>query len=453
MYKKISKIHLIGIGGIGMSGIAKLLHSHDYIVSGSDLKDSENVRQLIESGIKVYLDHKNENVVGAELVVTSSAIREDNPELVYAKQKQIPIISRAEMLAELMRLKYGIAIAGAHGKTTTTSMVGMILLVADLDPTIVVGGRMDNISGTNARLGKGNFMVVEADESDGSFSQLSPSIAVVTNIDQEHIDYYQSMNNLKKAFLNFLNKPPFYGISIFNGDDTNLKLLRSKITRRYKSYGFSASNHYRITNYRVTNEGSEFVLYTNNKETHSVRLRVHGKHNALNASAAFAVADELEIPSFKIIEGLETFSGVQRRFQIKGQISGITFIDDYAHHPSEIEATLLAAKEKYKNSHLLVLFQPHRYSRFENLFDRFATCFFNCDILAITDIYAAGEKPIKELNSINLVENIIKLGHKNTVYVPSLMDGIQTLLKNAKPGDVILTLGAGDITSVYSKLF
>ncbi len=453
MYRKINKIHLIGIGGIGMSGIAQLLHNHGYTVSGSDIKESETLKQLASKGIKVYYGHRKENIENAELVVFSSAIKEDNPEIIHAKQEQIPIIPRAEMLAELMRLKYGIAVAGAHGKTTTTSMIGIILIAAGLDPTIVVGGRMDNIGGTNARLGKGDFMVVEADESDGSFSKLSPSISVVTNIDQEHLDHYQSMANLKKAFLNFLNKPPFYGTSIFYGDNTNLRLLRSKITRRYKTYGFSNNNHYKITDYTIKENGSEFKISINNEKTYCIKLNVHGKHNALNATAAFAVADELDISIDKILEGLATFSGVQRRFQIKGQISGVTFIDDYAHHPSEIEATLTAAREKYKSSRIFVLFQPHRYSRIENLFDRFTTCFFNCDMLAISDIYSAGEKPINEISSAHLVENIIKLGRKNVIYVSSLIEGIQTLLNNAKNGDIILTLGAGDITSVYSKLF
>jgi UDP-N-acetylmuramate--alanine ligase len=437
MYKKINRIHLIGIGGIGMSGIAELLVRNGYSVSGSDLSRG---------------GHSAEHIEGAELVVYSSAIRPDNPELVAATEKGIPTIPRAEMLAELMRMKYGIAVAGAHGKTTTTSMISTVLMEAGLDPTIVVGGRLDNFGGTNARLGGGEFMVVEADESDGSFNKLSPSIAIVTNLDREHMDYYRTMRRLRKAFLSFLNSVPFYGLCVFCGDDPYLRMLQYRVTRRKKTYGFSTNNHYRVESYTVSGQGTECRVGVDGS-TEALRLQVPGRHNVLNALAALAVADELSIPRSRSLKGLAAFQGVQRRFQKRGEIEGVVFIDDYAHHPSEIRATLSAAREQYPDVKIRVVFQPHRYSRVEDLFEQFSRCFQDCDAIAITDIYAAGEAVIPGVESGGLVERIRREGVENSRHIPSAMEGIQTWLAQSKPGDIILTLGAGDLPNVYKQLF
>jgi UDP-N-acetylmuramate--alanine ligase len=452
MYNKIKRIHLIGIGGIGMSGIAELLQRNGYLVSGSDLQRSESVRHLESLGIQVHLGHQAENVAGAELVVFSSAVRPENPEMVAATQKEIPTIPRSEMLAELMRLKYGIAVAGAHGKTTTTSMTALALMQAGLDPTIVVGGRMDNFGGTNARLGSGEFMVVEADESDGTFNKLKPSIAVVTNLDREHMDFYGSMDRLRDAFLSFLNAVPFYGLSVICGDDPALAMLSHRVSRRKTTYGFGADNQYRIESYEADETGSRVGINIRG-ETYQLRLQVPGKHNALNAMAALAVADELSIPRQATFEGLSSFQGVQRRFQRRGEKDGVLFVDDYAHHPREIAATLAAARERFPKSRIRVIFQPHRYTRVEDLFEDFSSCFKDCDSVAVTDIYSAGEAPIPGVQSGLLVENIKRNGQDAALHVAKPIDGVEAMLRVSVPGDVIFTLGAGDLPSVYKTLF
>ncbi len=435
-----------------MSGIAKLLLMDGYEVSGSDLAAGETVRQLESMGARILLGHQAENIAGAELVVYSSAIREDNPELTGARERQIPVILRADMLAELMRLKHGIAVAGAHGKTTTTSMIGTILTDAGLDPTIVVGGRMDNFGGTNARLGKGEFMVVEADESDGSFNRLSPSLAVVTNIDREHMEHYQTMAALKKAFLSYLNRVPFYGLNVLCGDDRHLRSLMPKIERKKVTYGFAKENHYVLSDYHGTPQGSESTV-TYQGTTDTLKLLVPGRHNALNALAALAIVDEISISRKQSLEALKNFRGVQRRFQLRGEKSGVLFIDDYAHHPREISATLSAARERYPNGRIRVVFQPHRYSRVEDLFDQFSACFSQCDAVAIMDIYAAGEKPIAGIHGDSLVESIARTGHPQAIYQPNSLTAVETWLRDSSPGDVIFTLGAGDLPNVYRYLF
>jgi len=452
MYNKVNKIHLVGIGGIGMSAIAELLLREGYQVSGSDLKANEIVKGLIARGVKFYQGHARENVLNTELVVYSSAINPENPEMAQALSQQTPVIARAEMLAELMRLKYGIAVAGAHGKTTTTSMIATILMEANLDPTIVVGGRMDNFGGTNARLGSGEFMVVEADESDGSFNKLSPSIAVVTNMDREHMDHYKTMARLKKAFLSFLNKVPFYGLSVVCGDDPYLRVLYSKIDRRKKTYGFRPDNHYHVVSYSSHSEGTCSRIQVGN-ENFELNLQVPGKHNVLNALAALAVAEELSIPRNTALAALNRFQGVQRRFQRRGERNGVLFIDDYAHHPSEIRATLQAARERFQGKKIRAVFQPHRYSRVEDLLDQFSTCFKDCDSIAITDIYAASEAPVPGLESSVLVDNISHLGHPNAFYIKTPLEGIEHFLNESQPGDIILTLGAGDLPNVYKQIF
>lgn len=435
-----------------MSGIAELLLRHGYEVSGSDLNYGEALKQIERLGVRVLVGHQASHVAGTELIVHSSAIKPENPELVAARDWKIPVIPRAEMLAELMRLKTGIAVAGAHGKTTTTSMISLALMEGGLDPTIVVGGRMDNFGGTNARLGKGEFMVVEADESDGSFNKLSPSIAIVTNMDREHMDYYITMRRLKTAFTSFLNKIPFYGLAVICADDPYLRTLQHRVTRRKKSYGFSADSDYRVVDYSPGPLLTECtVIADGHKE--KMTLQVPGRHNMLNALAALVVADELSIPREKSLKGLASFQGVQRRFQKRGELAGVHFIDDYAHHPSEISATLAAARERFPASRIRVVFQPHRYSRVEDLFDQFSSCFSACDAVAITDIYAAGEQPIPGVDSQILVENLQRLGHGNARHVEKPMQGIETWMQQSVPGDVILTLGAGDLPNVYKHLF
>lgn len=452
MYCNIKRIHLVGIGGIGMSGIADILLRSGYQVSGSDLNYNETMKSLESRGAKIFTGHRAENVLEADLLVYTSAVDPTNPELAMALEKQIPVIPRAEMLAELMRLKYGIAVAGSHGKTTTTSFIGLALVEGGLDPTVVVGGRVDHFGGRNALLGSGDFMVVEADESDGSFNKLTPSIAVITNIDREHMDHYKTMGQVKKAFSSFLEKVPFYGVCIVCGDDPYLRMLLPKISRRKKTYGFSADNHYRILSYSPTSEGTLSQIEVGNK-TFELKLRVPGKHNVLNAVAALAVADELNVPVEKTLSSLASFGGVQRRFHYRGSIKGVTFIDDYAHHPSEIRATLLAASERFPKSNIRVVFQPHRYSRVEDLFDEFSTCFKKCTHVAVTDIYAAGEKPIDGIHSEFLSQSISRSSVEDSRYIARPMDAIQTWLDESEEGDVILTLGAGDLPSVYKQLF
>ncbi len=452
MYKKIQRIHFIGIGGIGMSAIAEVLSRHGYRVSGSDLGKNESVRHLESLGIQVFQGHAGSHIAGAELVVFSSAILADNPELVAAKQGEIPSIPRAEMLAELMRLKTGIAVAGAHGKTTTTSLISVALVDAGLDPTIIVGGRVDHLGGANARFGRSEFLVAEADESDGSFSKLSPCLAVVTNIDREHMDYYGTMTRLRNRFLSFVNKVPFYGLVVLFGDDPYVKLMRPRITRRKKTFGFGERNDYRIVEYQCTPAGTACEVRIG-RERELLRLQIPGRHNALNALATLAVTDELSIPRKQAIESMGNFGGVRRRFQQRGEKGGVTFIDDYAHHPSEITATLSAARERFPQGKVRVIFQPHRFSRVEDLFDRFSSCFKDCDQLCLVDIYPAGEKPIPGIHSEVLAENIERQGSVLVKYCSSQTLALETCLLSAKPGDVILTLGAGDLPNVYKELF
>ncbi len=452
MYNRFNKIHLIGVGGIGMSGIAELLRRNGYTVTGSDVKSNETIRQLEANGVRVFIGHAEENVAQAELIVFSSAISNENPEMIAAEKNQIPAIPRAEMLAELMRLKYGIAVAGAHGKTTTTSMISLILVQAELDPTIVVGGRMDNFGGTNARMGMGKFMVVEADESDGSFNKLTPAIAVVTNVDREHMDHYQTMGKLKNAFSSFLNKVPFYGLCVVCGDDPYLKTILPKVSRRKKTYGFNPGNQYHLESYEPSGTGSKVALNISGEKV-TLQLRVPGKHNALNAVAALAVADELGVDRAVALKALQEFNGVQRRFQKRGEKAGVCFIDDYAHHPSEIRAVLSAAREQYPNSKVRVVFQPHRYSRTEDLLDQFSTSFKACDSVAVTDVYAAGESPIAGIDGSTVADSISREGHVSAQHLSSPKQAIEFFLSESVPGDIIMTLGAGDLPGVYKDLF
>ncbi|MGH9836021.1 MAG: UDP-N-acetylmuramate--L-alanine ligase [Blastocatellia bacterium] len=448
MFKKYQHIHFVGIGGIGMSGIAEVLLNLGYRISGSDAKLSPITERLQKLGAKVFEGHSGANIESAQVVVTSTAVRADNPEVVEAVRRQVPVIPRAEMLAELMRLKYGIAIAGSHGKTTTTSMVATVLDRAGLDPTVVVGGRVNTI-GSNAKLGHGDFMVVEADESDKSFLKLSPTIAVVTNVDLEHLDFYSGIEEIRSCFVQFVNKAPFYGSVIICLDDPNIQMIIPQITRRVMTYGMRAHAEISAFSVQISREsfGSDFAVRRKGEELGRIKLNVPGEHNVLNALAAVAVGLDLEVEFPVIAQGLEAFRGAERRFQIKGLVegerNGILVVDDYGHHPTEIRATLSAAKTSGRR--LVVLFQPHRYTRTAALREEFARSFYDADVVLLSDIYAASEDPIEGVTSQALAEEIEKFGHRRARYIGGVEQGKQALLDVVQSGDLVLTLGAGNV--------
>ncbi len=450
-FRNFQRIHLVGIGGIGMSGIAEVLLTLGYSVSGSDVKPSTITERLQNLGATIHEGHKSANVEGAHVVVTSSAVKQDNPEVVEAHKQKIPVIPRAEMLAELMRLKYGIAVAGAHGKTTTTSMVASILAAAHLDPTFVIGGRV-NQAGTTARLGKGEYFIVEADESDRSFLMFSPVVAVVTTIDREHLDQYSSLDDIQGAFLQFVNRVPFYGAAILCLDEPNVQAIIASVKRPIITYGTSSQADLVISEIKMEGLGSEFRLTYRGEDLGLFRLaNPPGIHNVRNAGAAAAVGLYLNVPAELIREGLANFAGVSRRFDIKGVVNDITVIDDYGHHPAEIRATLEAARG-CKFNRLFVIFQPHRFSRTQHLWDEFCRAFNQADVLALIDIYAASEAPIAGVTSSALADAIREAGHKNVHYFSSMQDGIESLLQQARPGDAILTIGAGNISRASGEL-
>ncbi|MGC1903886.1 MAG: UDP-N-acetylmuramate--L-alanine ligase [Candidatus Acidiferrum sp.] len=450
-FRNFQRIHLVGIGGIGMSGIAEVLLTLGYSVSGSDTKLSPITERLQNLGATIFEGHKLGNVIDAHVVVTSSAIKSDNPEVVEAHKHKIPVIPRAEMLAELMRLKYGIAVAGAHGKTTTTSIVASVLAAAHLDPTFVIGGRV-NQAGTTARLGKGDFFVVEADESDRSFLLLAPVVAVVTTIDREHLDQYASLEDIQGAFIEFVNRVPFYGAVILCLDESNVQAIIPSVKRPIITYGTSSQADLVISDIQVQGLGSEFRFTYKGDDLGIFQLpHPPGIHNVRNAAAAAAVALYLNVPAELIQEGMAKFAGVGRRFDVKGVVNDITVVDDYGHHPVEIRATLEAARaSKFNRS--LVLFQPHRYSRTQHLWDDFSRAFNQADILVLTDIYPASEAPIPGVTSEALANSIREAGHKNVFYYRSMHDGIEHLLREARPGDAILTIGAGNISRASNEL-
>jgi UDP-N-acetylmuramate--alanine ligase len=462
MFAKIQRIHFVGIGGIGMSGIAEVLLNLGYKVSGSDLKSSSVTQRLASLGAATFEGHRAENVAGAEVVVTSSAIATENPEVTEAHQLHIPVIQRAEMLAELMRLKYGIAIAGMHGKTTTTSMVAAVLAAGGLDPTVVVGGRVDAM-GSNARLGKSQYLVAEADESDRSFLKLSPILSVVTNIDREHMDTYRNMRDVKKTFLEFMDRVPFYGMVVACNDDPMLRRLLPDVQRRTVTYGtkrgsdflirFDATKRDPIADARPF---SRFhVTYGKAGERRNdlgeFTLHVPGVHNILNATAAIAVGVGLDIGVDAIRSALDQFRGVDRRFQLKGCAAGISVIDDYGHHPTEIKATLAAAKQcGFRRIH--VIFQPHRYTRTRDLMEDFTTAFNNADSLFVLDIYAASERPIDGITGEALAKNIAVKSQTHARYAGSFESAVQMATSSAESGDMILTLGAGNVSQLGATL-
>jgi UDP-N-acetylmuramate--alanine ligase len=450
-FRNFQRIHMVGIGGIGMSGIAEVLLTLGYSVTGSDTKPSTITERLQDLGATIYEGHAGDNVDSAHVVVISSAVKPDNPEVVEAHKRKIPVIPRAEMLAELMRLKYGIAIAGAHGKTTTTSIVASVLAAAHLDPTFVVGGRV-NQAGTTARVGKGEYFVVEADESDRSFLMFAPVVAVVTTIDREHLDQYASLEDIQSAFTQFVNRVPFYGAAVLCLDEPNVQAIIPNVKRPIITYGTSSQADLLISHIELKGFGSSFRLTYKGEELGEFTLpHPPGIHNVRNAAAAAAVALYLNVPTYLIREGLAKFSGVGRRFDVKGSVNDITVVDDYGHHPVEIRATLEAARA-CKFNRLLVLFQPHRYTRTQHLWNDFSLAFNQADILALLDIYSAGEAPIVGITSAALANTIREAGHKNVNYFESMQNAIEFLLREARPGDAILTIGAGNVSRASNEL-
>ncbi len=450
MYKKIRRIHFVGIGGIGMSGIAEVLHNLGYVVTGSDSRESENTRRLTSLGIRVAIGHQAEHVGEADVVVRSSAVAPDNAELLTARQRLIPVIQRAEMLAELMRMKYGVAVAGTHGKTTTTSMVATILARGGLDPTIVIGGRL-NALGTNARLGRGDFLVAEADESDGSFLTLSPTIAVVTTIDAEHLDYYRDLAHIQDTFVAFINKVPFYGLAVLCLDQENIQSLLPRVEKRFVTYGLRTQADFMAQDIAFKGMTSDCMVLWKHRPLGSLQLKVPGLHNVYNALAATAVGLDLDLDFATIQEALGDFTGVARRFQILGEPRGIMVVDDYAHHPAEIQATLNAAKTGFDRN-VIALFQPHRYTRTKALLQEFATAFYQADRLFVTEIYPAGERPIPGVHGGQIAEAVTHHGHKSVIYVPVKEDLVDAVLAVARPGDIVMTMGAGDIWKIGEEI-
>ena len=452
MFKKYQHIHFVGIGGVGMSGIAEVLLTLGYRVTGSDARRSETVERLERLGAKVYVGHAAAQVEGAHVVVSSSAVARDNVEIAAARQRGVPVIARAEMLAELMRLKYGIAIAGTHGKTTTTSMVAAVLGAGGFDPTVVVGGRVHGL-GTNARLGQGEFLVAEADESDGSFLKLTPTIAVVTTVDAEHLDHYPDLDAIVAAFLAFANKVPFYGAVVVCLDDPNLqRMIPRMMDKRVVTYGLEAGADVTARRLQFAEMRSTFEVVHRGISLGTVNLQIPGRHNVLNALAATAVALDLEMPFPKIQTALASFAGVQRRFQVRGTARDVLVVDDYGHHPAEIRATLAAAKAGF-DRRVITVFQPHRYSRTQHLRDDFLTAFYQSDVLIVMDIYPAGEAPIPGVHARDLADGIAAHGHREVLYLGNDRAAIiDYLCESTRAGDLVLTLGAGDVGQLGGEL-
>ncbi len=447
MYHKQYHIHFVGIGGIGMSGIAELLINLGYTVSGSDITLSDITSRLETLGGTIYRGHSGANIQNADVVVTSSAVKSSNAEVLAAEQLAIPVIPRAEMLAELMRLKYSIAIAGAHGKTSTTSIVSSILAEGGLDPTVVIGGRLKSI-GSNALLGQGEYIVAEADESDGSFLKMSPAIAVVTNIDREHLDYYPDISAIKNAFLEFIQKVPFYGLGVLCLDNEHIQELLPAIKKRFVTYGMSSQADVQARNVRFEGLKSRFDIYSEGETLGEIYLNLPGNHSIANAMAGIAVGRELGIPFPVIKTALEKVEGVQRRLEIKGEQNGITVVDDYGHHPTEIKATLQAIKDAWPNRRKVVVFQPHRYSRTQALFHEFTRSFYQSNVLLVLPIYSAGEQIIEGVNGHDLCEGIMAHGHKEVISTDGIDSAVGHLQKILRRDDVLLTLGAGDVWKV-----
>ncbi len=454
MFSSVKNIHFVGIGGIGMSGIAEILINQGFSVSGSDLAQSENTDYLASLGAKIYIGHKAENInpLETDVVVYSSAVHiNENPETVEAQRLNIPSLRRAEMLAEVSRLNYCLAISGTHGKTTTTSMLGLTLIKAGIDPTVIVGGRLRGLGGTNARLGQGQWTVVEADEYDRSFLQLLPTIAIVNNIDAEHLDIYKDFDDLKNTFIEFANKVPFYGFVSLCLDDKGVKDILSDIKRKTITYGLSRHCDLRADNFIYSEHSSTSDIFRSGNFIGKLNLNIPGLHNIRNALATVSVCLELGVDFKTINQALSEFSGVYRRFEIKGEVNGITVVDDYAHHPTEIQATLQAARSSW-NRRIICAFQPHTYSRTLSFYKDFGASFDDADILVITDVYPAREKPIDGVTGKLIADAATQYGHKNVVYIPNKEDILNELKGMLKEGDVVITMGAGDIWKIANEL-
>ncbi len=449
MYGRTHRIHFIGIGGSGMSGLAEVLLNMGYEVSGSDLKATDVTDRIVSLGGRVFPGHAASNVEGAQVVVYSSAVKPDNPELSAARAAAIPVIPRADMLAELMRMKYGVAIGGSHGKTTTTSMVAVVLQRGGLDPTIVVGGRLKAL-GANAQLGHGRFLVAEADESDGSFLRLAPAVTVITNIDREHLDHYKDLDDIRQAFIYFANRVPFYGVSVLCVDDEHVRGILPSVTKRHILYGTRPGAEIRGVDLTLKPQGSVFQVEAAGRMLGEIELHVPGRHNALNALAAVAVGLELEIGFAHIAEALAGFRGVGRRFELRGEAAGVRVFDDYGHHPTEIAATLAAAKGL--GGRVLIVFQPHRYSRTEALRAEFGRCFGDADMAWVLDVYAAGEPPIPGVSGRTVVDSAREQGASHVHFTPTHAEAVEAALREARAGDVLLTLGAGDVSKLGDLL-
>jgi UDP-N-acetylmuramate--alanine ligase len=448
---KFQRIHFVGIGGSGMSGIAEVLLTMKFQVTGSDLKESAAVKRLVELGGVVHLGHRAENVAGADVVVVSTAVRADNPEVLAAREAKVPVIPRAEMLAELMRLKYGIAIAGTHGKTTTTSMVAKCLHANGFDPTVVIGGRLDSF-GSSARLGQGDYLVAEADESDGSFLLLDPTVAVVTNIDPEHMEHWGDFDRLVDGFVQFANKVPFYGFTAVCLDHPVIQRILPRLRRRAVTYGLSPQADVRADRIRQEGRRLSFRVLRQDQELGEIQLEQPGRHNVLNALAAVSVALELDLPFGRAAAGLHGFSGVDRRFSQRADVGGVLIVDDYGHHPVEIQATLSAAAEAYEGRRVIAVFQPHRYTRVANLKEDFALSFHNASAVVVLPVYAAGEAPIEGADQASLVAAMTEHGHRNVLSASSVDASVDVLEGMVRPGDVVITLGAGDVNRACGLL-
>jgi len=447
---RIRAIHFVGIGGIGMSGIAEVLLAHGFDVSGSDLAEGEATRRLVSLGARVELGHAARHVGDADVVVVSSAVKSDNPEVVEARATAVPVIPRAEMLAELMRLQQGVAIAGSHGKTTTTSLAATVLRAADLDPTVIIGGKL-NVLGSNATRGEGDLLVAEADESDGSFLHLTPNIAAITNIDPEHLDHYGDLAAVKEAFVAFANRVPFYGLVVACLDNANVQDVLPRIEKRTATYGLATQADYRARNIEGAGLATRFEVLHRDQSLGGFEVRMPGVHNVLNSLAVIAIADECGVPHDVTREALRTFEGVQRRFTVLGEEADVVVVDDYGHHPTEVEVTLEAAQKAY-GRRLVVAFQPHRYSRTKHLFDELTRAFNGADVLLLTEVHAAGEEPIEGADGAALTEAIRAHGHRDVTFVPDRGQLAAALQKRLCPGDVVLTLGAGSITRTGPEL-
>jgi UDP-N-acetylmuramate--alanine ligase len=453
MFRKAdTTIHFVGIGGMGMCGIAEVLINLGYKVTGSDMARTEITAHLEDIGGGIVYEHRAENVRDVDVVVTSTAIKGYNPEVEAARARKIPVIPRAEMLGELMRMKFGINVAGSHGKTTTTTMIAHTLMAGGLDPTAVIGGRVNGLGMANARLGTSDYLVAEADESDGSFLRLSPKIAVVTNIDAEHLDHYGNLDNVKRAFVDFINRVPFYGVAALCLDNRVVQSILPDVQKRYITYGMAPQADYRARNVRHEGLVSKYVAWHGADELGEIVLNMPGKHNILNSLAVLAVADFLDVPFDTVVQAMASFDGIQRRFTVRGEVDGVTVVDDFGHHPTEVRATLAGARDGFAGRRIVAAFQPHRFSRTRDQFEEFSRSFYDADVVVMCDVFSAGESTIEGASTDLLVQAVREHGHKNVAYVPRREDVAAYLHSILEPGDLVITLGAGNIQFTCEEL-